>query len=525
MEPSCVRQDLIPGTSRLFSDYLYDFQRVSCFYPAGEPAVEQVVELARNLEFPAQRRSDIVAALALQNENAAALHKLSQPGTAAVLSGQQVGLFSGPAYTIFKALTAVKLAEAFEEQGIPAVPIFWLATEDHDLAEVDHAWVFDEKGKPARLSASSLVATGGPVGVTPLTDLPLNELRNALGDLPFADEVMAQVGAAYHNGATLGGAFSAFLKDLLSGFGLLFLDPLHPAIRKLSAPFLLNAAQEAPALVEALVDRSAELEKNGYHAQVLVEKDAALLFLLSGHKRLSLRIKEGKFVSREGEFTAQDLPALAERLSPNALLRPVLQDYLLPTAAYVGGPAEIAYFAQGSVLYDALLGRMPVIYPRNSFTIFDQRAEKLMTRYHLRLPDVLDYQERVKSKIAARMVPKDLTLEFDQLQKTISNSFTKLKTDLHAFDPTLQSAAEKSSAKILYQLEKLQRKTAREALRRDEKASADTEYLMNLVFPHKHQQERLYSILPFLAKYGLDFPRTIYAQTQLSCPDHMLRTY
>jgi bacillithiol biosynthesis cysteine-adding enzyme BshC len=511
--------------SRLFSDYLYNFQQVSCFYPAGEPAVNQVVESSRSLQFPAQRRSDIVAALALQNENSNALDKLSQPGTVAVVTGQQVGLFSGPAYTIFKALTAVRLAETLGELGIPAVPIFWLATEDHDLAEVDHAWVFNDHGKPARISAPGLVATGGPVGVTLLADLPLNELRKALGDLPFANDVMAKVETSYHDGATLGGAFSAFLKDLLSDFGILFLDPLHPAIRKLSAPFLLRAAQQAPALVNALVERSAKLEKHGYHAQVLVEKAAALLFLMSGSRRLSLRIKDGKFVSREGEFTVDDLPALAERLSPNALLRPVMQDYLLPTVAYVGGPAEIAYFAQGSVLYDALLSRMPVIYPRNSFTILDPRAEKLMTRNHLRLPDVLDYQERVKSKIAALMVPKDLTLEFDQLQKTIANSLTKLKTDLNTFDPTLQSAAEKSAAKILYQLEKLQRKTARETLRRDEKASADTEYLMNLVFPHKHQQERLYSILPFLAKYGLDFPQAIYAQTQLSCPDHMLRTY
>jgi bacillithiol biosynthesis cysteine-adding enzyme BshC len=453
------------------------------------------------------------------------LLKLSQPGTVAVVSGQQVGLFSGPAYTIFKALTAVKLAETLEGQGIAAVPIFWLATEDHDLAEIDHAWVFNDRGKPARISASGLVATGGPVGGTPLTDLPLTELRAALGDLPFAAEVMEKVSAAYHDGATLGGAFAAFLKDLLSGYGLLFLDPLKPAIRKLTAPFLLNAARQAPELVQALVKRSADLEAAGYHAQVLVEKDAALLFLLSGNKRLALRLKDGRFVSREGEISMADLPALGGRLSPNALLRPVMQDFLLPTVAYVGGPAEIAYFAQSSVLYQALLGRMPVIYPRNSYTLLDARAEKLMTGNRLRLPDLLDHQERIKGKIAARLVPKNLTAEFEQLQKTVASSLSRLKIDLEAFDPTLQSAAQKSSAKILYQLAKLERKTARETLRRDEKASADADYLMNLVFPHKHQQERLYSILPFLAKYGLDFPRTLYGQTQISCPDHMLRTF
>jgi len=219
------------------------------------------------------------------------------------------------------------------------------------------------------------------------------------------------------------------------------------------------------------------------------------------------------------------LVAAPERISPNALLRPVMQDFLLPTAAYVGGPAEIAYFAQGSVLYDALLKRMPVIYPRNSYTLLDAHAEKLMLRNQLRLTDLLDYQERVKGKIAARMVPKDLTAEFGQIQKTVAGSLDKLQRDLLAFDPTLEAAARKSSAKILFQLEKLQRKTARETLRRDGKASSDSDYLMNLVFPHKHQQERLYSIVPFLAKYGLDFTARLYEQAQVSCPDHMIRTF
>jgi bacillithiol biosynthesis cysteine-adding enzyme BshC len=525
MEPSCIRQDLIPGATRLFSNYLYNFPEVARFYPGGQPTVQQVHQTAANLSFPQDRRTAIVAALGEQNDNSIALAKLAKPETVAVVTGQQVGLFSGPAYTIFKALTAVKLAEYLDAQGTPAVPVFWLATEDHDLAEVDHAWIFNDKGIPAKVSGSSLVASGGPVGVTPLTDLPLTELRAALGDLPFASEVMEKVAAAYRNGSTLGAAFADFLKDLLSGFGLLFLDPLKPAIRKLAAPFLLKAAQQAPQLVQSLIDRSSELEAAGYHAQVLVEKDAAMLFLLSGNKRIPLRLKEDKFVSREGEISMEDLPALADRLSPNALLRPVLQDYLLPTAAYVGGPAEIAYFAQGSVLYNSLLGRMPVIYPRNSFTLLDPRAEKLMVRDRLRLSDLLDNQEAVKTKVAARLVPKNLTAEFAQLHKSVADSLSKLQKDLHTFDPTLESATNKSCAKILYQIEKLQRKTARETLRRDEKASADTCYLMNMVFPHKHQQERLYSILPFLAKYGLDFPQKIYEQTQLNCPDHMIRTF
>jgi bacillithiol biosynthesis cysteine-adding enzyme BshC len=525
MEPSCVRQDLIPGTSRLFSHYLYNFEEVSRFYPAGAPEPERVVAAARELRFPEERRAGIVAALREQNTDVKALDKLAEPGTVAVVTGQQVGLFSGPAYTVFKALTAVKLAQYLDSQGVAAVPVFWLATEDHDLAEVDHTWVFNEKGEPARVSGSALVATGGPVGVTTLTDLPLQELRTALGSLPFAAEVMVKVEAAYREGGTLGGAFAALVKEILSGFGLLYLDPLSPAIRKLAAPLLTQVAQQVPELVSRLRERSAELEGAGYHAQVLVEKDASLMFLLRGNKRLALRFRDGKFVSREGDFSADELAALAERISPNALLRPVLQDFLLPTVAYVAGPAETAYFAQSSVLYEALLGRMPVIYPRNSCTLLDARAEKLMTRNHLRLPDVLEHQEQVKGKIAARLVPQDVTREFEQLQQATKSALSRMAGHLEKFDPTLRAAAEKSAAKIEYQLEKLQRKAARETLRRDEKASADAEYLMNMVFPHKHLQERLYSIVPFLAKYGLDLPQRLFERAQLNCPDHMLHLF
>jgi bacillithiol biosynthesis cysteine-adding enzyme BshC len=523
MEPSCVRQDQIPGTSRLFSDYLYHFDRVDRFYPGGCPSPEFVVEAAKTVRFAEERRAPLVAALREQNGDSAALKKLADAGTVAVVTGQQVGLFSGPAYTLFKALTAVKMATHLEAQGIAAVPVFWLASEDHDLAEVDHAWMFNQEGTPAKVSITSMVASGGPVGEAKLLDVPLLELKQALSGLPFAEEVLAKVAAAYQDGATMAGAFAAFLKDLLAGFGLLFLDPMAPAIRRMAAPFLSRTVGRVPALTAALRDRSKELETAGYHAQVHVDNDASLLFLLKGGRRLPLKWQDGKFHSREGEMSVAEVAALGEQLSPNALLRPVMQDYLLPTVAYVGGPAEVAYFAQGAVLYQELLGRMPVIYPRNSFTLLDARAEKLMERNQLRLLDLLDHQEAVKSRIAARLVPQDLTEKFAVLQATATELLAGMERELQAFDVTLEAAAKKSAAKVAYQLEKLRAKTARETLRRDEKASADAVYLMNLVYPHKHFQERLYSIVPFLAKYGWDFPQRMYEETQLGCLDHMLR--
>src|SRR5690242_14491372 len=286
MEPSCVHHNLLPGTSELFSNYLYDFDRVSQFYPShfsDAEALSRSVEKAS--KYPEWRREHMVAALRRQNGDSAALSQLARPGTVAVVTGQQVGLFSGPTYTVFKALTAVKLAEHLKQQGMPAVPIFWLATQDHDLAEVDHAWVFDQNATPAKITVANSVANGGPVGNVELADLPISELRNALGELPFADDILGKIEAAYRPGATFGSAFRSFLKDLLKDFGLLYIDPLEPDVREIAADFLRDTISRVPELIAALRVRDKELIDAGYHAQVLVEQDTSLLFLLNEGKR------------------------------------------------------------------------------------------------------------------------------------------------------------------------------------------------------------------------------------------------
>jgi bacillithiol biosynthesis cysteine-adding enzyme BshC len=525
MQPSCVRQDQIPGTSTFFADYLYDFDKLSAFFPYSSWQADSVAPTARSLIFPAARRAQIVSALATQNDNSAALNKLAQPNTVAIITGQQVGFLLGPAYTIFKALTAIKLAEHLNEQGISAVPIFWLATEDHDLAEVDHAWVFNQEASCSKISLAGSIVNGGPVGDVVLNEVPLAELRAALGDLPFAGDVMKLVAASYQPGATLGSAFRKLLEQTLKGLGLLYLDPLAAPIREVAAPFLGEAVERLPELLAALRDRNSEIAAAGYHTQVHIDVDSSLFFLLKNGRRWPIRWKDGRFSSREGSYSPVELAALGGQLSPNALLRPVMQDYLLPTASYIAGPSETAYFAQSAVLYQKLLDRMPVIYPRNSFTLLDARAEKLLTRYGLCVPDLLDHRENVKGKLASRLVPPALCDQIKSTQSFVSQSLARLQGSLREFDPTLEAAARKSTAKIDYQFAKLERKIARETMRRDERATNDADYLLNLIYPERHLQERFYSILPFLAKHGLDLPQQLLTQIQLSCPDHMLRAF
>jgi bacillithiol synthase len=286
---------------------------------------------------------------------------------------------------------------------------------------------------------------------------------------------------------------------------------------------LAEAVHRLPEMAEALRHRNSELTDAGYHTQVHIEENSSLLFLIRDGRRVPLRWKDGRFAAKDRAYSINELQAMGPSLSPNALLRPVMQDFLLPTITYVGGPAEIAYMAQAQVLYQGLLGRMPVIFPRNGFTLLDARAVKLMERYDVRVPDLLDHCEHVRARMAAKLVPASLHEEFAQVRASAVSLTTKLETGLRAFDPTLDAAARKGAAKILYQLDKLARKTAREAMRREERAGRDADFLEHLVYPHRHLQERFYSIVPFLAKYGPELPHRLMDEVQLGCPDHMVR--
>ncbi len=521
MHCQCVRQSDLPNTSRLFADVLYHPDRTSAFYQFPLRDLASFRAAAGQIHLPAERRARLVQALRVQNRGSAALERLAQPDTVAVVTGQQVGLFSGPCYTIYKVLHAVRLAAWLSENGLPAVPVFWLATEDHDFAEVNHAWVFDAAHQPRRLEMHRTAAEQ-PVGNVTLQNPPLDELRTALAGLPFAGEVVAQVEACYVPGSTMGQSFQALLARLLARFDILYLDPMLPEFRELAAPALCRAVEAAPDLTAAVLGRNQELTAAGYHRQVHVEETTSFVFLLDNGKRLGLRRHGADYVHNSRRFTAAELASRAASLSPNALLRPVIQDSMVPTVAYIGGPAETAYLAQSAVLYQALLGRMPAAVPRTGFTILDSRSAKLMDRYELGLPDFFHGETVLRERIAARLIPATLNATAQAAQDAVDTAVGRLHAELKAFDPTLAQALAHSAKKIHYQMEKIGRKAGREALRRDGRATADASSLYGLIYPERTLQERLYSILPLLAAHGTDLIDTIYGAIELDCPDHRL---
>jgi bacillithiol biosynthesis cysteine-adding enzyme BshC len=518
MEPACIRHTELPGTSTLFADFLYHFDRVARFYRHDPHDPGSLARAAGEVDYPDARRASMVEALSIQNGPSESLALFARPGTVAVVTGQQVGLFSGPAYTIYKALTAARLARSLTARGIPAVPIFWLATEDHDFPEVSNVWTFNQAHEPVALHVEAPVEVNGrqrPVGGIVIEKPPLEDLRQALTGFAHADDVVAAVEEAYRPGVAMGEGFRKLLAKLLRGLGLLFLDPLDPAVRKTGAPLVAEALTAAPELKASLLERNRELEAAGYHAQVHLEANTSLFFLLENGERVPLRRKDSEF---------GDLRGRAAEVSPNALLRPVMQDYLLPTAAYVGGPAELAYLAQAQVIYERLLGRMPVVLSRAGFTLIEPRTAKLLERYRLTVAQTFSGEDWLKERVAHTLVPESVERAFADTSAGVARNLDRLRAELESFDHTLAAALDKSGAKVLYQLEKTRRKIAAETMRRDERAAGDARYLSALLYPHRHLQERFYSILPFLAKHGLGLVDQLYDAVQLDCPDHRLFT-
>lgn len=511
MKGACIRQTELPGTSKLYSDFLYDFKRVAHLYPRPPLELASIEASAAEVDFPVSRRDALVAALAAINTSRRSqtlLDRLAQPGTVAIVTGQQVGVYGGPAYSVYKALTAVRLAESLSASGKPAVPVFWLATEDHDFAEVDHAWIAGASHEPVKVTAQGDWTAAQPVGGVRITEISHQVLRESMQSEPFGDTVVEAVESAYRPGVTFGEAFRQLMTVLLGERCPLFIDPLDPAVRAIASPIMADAGRRSRELTAAVMERSAQLKAEGYHAQVLLEgKDASLFFALEAGRRVSLRGQDPESVT-------------PERLSPNALLRPVIQDYLLPTAAMVGGPAEIAYLAQSAPLYEKLLGRQSVAVPRQGFTLLDGRSTKLTARLGLRLPDLAKPEEDVKRMIAERLSPPGLAAAFDQTAAQTAASLDRLQRELAGFDPTLAGALEKSRHKIRYQIEKTRRKAEAELFRRDSRAAADAAYLIRHVYPHRHLQERFYTFLPFVAAHGLDLTEEIYSRVHLECPDH-----
>ena len=539
MKSQCLPFQQIPHTTRLFLDYLSYTPSVRSFYPSSPIFSEWLKDESKRVVYDGARRGKVSEILERQNRAWGASPKTLanierfKRGALAAVTGQQVGLFGGPLFSIFKALTAVKLAEQATASGVDCVPVFWLATEDHDLAEVNHVALLSEQGLPERLVVESPAFDGNavedaPVGAVkfgPQIEPVLERAAALLGD----SEVTTWLRQAYRPGESLGSAFGLLFARLFADWGVILLDPADKDFHDLAKPLFRAAIERASELDEALLARGKALEAAGYHQQVKVTSATTLLFEVKNGARTVVRRRSngangGEFAVGEERSSSEELveriEEAPETFSPNALFRPVVQDYLLPTLVYTGGAAEVAYFAQAGVVYEKLLRRVTPILPRFSATLLEAKAERILTRYQLGLPEVFHGPDKVREVIAARSLPSDLQSRFSEAYASVEQSMAALRESIGKLDSTLIDTAESTGTSMSHQIDRLRARVARAEQQRNEVITRHADALSHSLFPNKVLQEREIAGVSFVARYGPELLANLYQHVHPDCHDH-----
>jgi len=535
----CLPFSQIPHTTPLFTDFLTYSPKLQSFYPRSPHFNEWMKEEAQNIRYDSARRERVTTILKRQNDSWSAspqtlanLDRLRK-GAAAVVTGQQVGLFGGPTFSIYKALTAVKLAAEATAAGVDAVPVFWLATYDHDLAEVNHVALPKADGALEVLTTSSHATPGAPISAVRLGDEILPVVEQAAALLGESDGT-ALLRETYRPGETLGTAFARLFAKLFADWGVIVLDASDPELHRVAQPIYRAAVERAAMLASDLSGRGTQLESAGYHQQVKVADSSVLLFTLRNGARTAIHHRyqngEDEFViGSEGnaekvsrEELLERIDSAPEQFSPNVLLRPIVEDYVLPTLAYTGGAAETAYFAQAGVVYELLLGRVTPIVPRYSATVVEPKTQRLLEKHGVSVAEIFAGPEPLRQKIAARNMPEDLQTAFETTRKTLDANLTAIKEKLAALDRTLVDAAETSGSKIQHQLEKLYSQAARAEAQKGALVTRHAETLSQSIYPGKELQERAVGGIYFLARYGKDLLHQLYDSIQPDCHDHQI---
>jgi len=532
----------VPNQSRLFLEFQRDPLSLKRFYPNAVVSPSDiskfVPDVLANYETD---RASLCDALAEINIRAGASVKtlanielLRQSSTVAVLTGQQAGLFTGPLYTIYKGLSAIKLAAELRQQGSPAVPVFWVATEDHDLEEVSKTYSLDDVGGLIEsVYTADETFSGLPVGDVKL-DASVSDLIDAvfsgMSHTAFSAGLKARLSDAWKEGAGFGEAFIGSLTSVFGDLGLIFIDPMHPEIKHLASPVYVRAIERADEMVVAIRQQSGVLEAEGFHSQVLVEADYFPLFWHDdeGNRRSLRRTGESVFRTKETrlELTRNDLIEFAtstpQRLSPGVMLRPVVQDYLLPTVSYFGGAAEIAYFAQNSAAYRVLERHVTPILHRQSFTIVEHKHRRILDKFDLELKDLFVGMEQITLDAAERDASSDTGQLFAEVEEKINAELDRIALRLEAVDSTVAANFAKRRRKMIYHIGATRKKTLLAQMRNDEVASRQLAGLFASLLPNGGLQERSLNVFTLLNNFGPNFIDWLYEAIDLEDKDHRI---
>jgi bacillithiol biosynthesis cysteine-adding enzyme BshC len=468
------------------------------------------------LDFDPTARERLASMLGVGAGRTERLERWVGEGGFVVTTGQQPALFGGPLHTVYKALTAVRLANHLESLlGVPVLPIFWVASEDHDWEEAHHTWIVgvDNELHHIELPEPPPHDSEQPLHrMTIRMEEAVGELLRHLPNTDFSGALANVLRECWGDGRTnLPESFRRTLEALLGPFGLYFVDAHDPRLKEASRGVLLRELHGAPSHEAALADRARTLEERGYHVQVPVLEGAVNLFVERGEGRERLyRDGTGYRLRRSGtRLSPADLEAAAEgeggTVSPNVLLRPVVEAAVLPTLAYVGGPGEIAYFAELEPLFEAHGVTMPVVVPRRTVTLVEAKVRKVLDKFGTEPAALAQPFHELAGEIARDELPEGVRQALGRLRGAVGEGTAELARAAVSVDPTLKGPISRARTVALDAIADAERKIIQAVKRENEVHLQQLEKARLHLFPDGHPQERVMNVFYYLARYGEAF--------------------
>ncbi len=523
--------------SRLYSTYAGQFDPLASFFAGDFRDPRQRGQIALQVADQFEERKELVEILSEQNEQFGAgeethlnIQRLGDPTAVAVVTGQQLGLFTGPLYTILKTVTAIQLARRIESDvGRPVVPVFWMEGEDHDIDEVAHTSIL--KGNELlRINLDGTPANKhdhpSPVGRILFTDsitAATDRLEEALPRSDFRDGLMAAVREAYRPGSTFLEAFTSLMGWLFEGEGLVFISGDDPRLKRFAAPLFRKELKEHARTAELLAETSRKLE-DSFHSQVRPEP--VNLFMITDQGRRSLQANDGGFALKgtDVRYSLDDLLAQVDEnpgaFSPNVVFRPLYQDTVLPTAAYVAGPGEIAYFAQFRQVYEWAGIPMPIIYPRASVTLVEPKIERVLQHFVNSITAFEKQLDQLFREMVIDMMDIDPEELFDRANTHLHQAVDTVKPAIEDIDPSLEKATEAARVSLLKEWAKLKERVIKAEKRRHEMMRGKLARARANLFPADELQERVISPLYFINKYGVGLVKRLTEEIELDTTSH-----
>ncbi len=507
----------LPWIRPLAGDYAFNFSHVADLYAGDPTSAEAWRDVITRSQAHPRRRLEIAAVLSAQQarrgappEAMAAAARLADAGTVAVLTGQQAGAFGGPLYTLLKAITALQVARrASNAHQVAVVPVFWVDAEDHDWNEVRSCTVLDAELRPRTVT----LAPPEGAGELPVTSLmldgrieqSLDELESALAAGDFTEWVMAGLRAAYRPGTGMADAFARWIESVLGPYGLVVFESSDPAAKPLAADVFLHELG-VPGGTAALAAAAGQaMASRGHAPQVISQPDSLALFHLDGARRSIRREGDDLLVgdaTRTSESLASEAAAHPGHFSPNVLLRPIVQDTLFPTVAYVAGPSELAYLGQLGGVYQRFGVPMPLVYPRGSATLVDSATARFLAKYDLPLDEIEPHGETALNRLLQSQLPPEVEASLRDAEVALGRALDRVIEALPAVDATLAGAARTTRGKMEHDLRALQSKVIQAAKRRDDTMRRQFTRAQMQLFPLGHPQERTLAVVFFLNRYG-----------------------